>query len=211
MSPLAAAVDGEQTDALVGPRGDDDDVGGVTVEHEHLRPVQRELAARTGCLHGDPGFVPLARRLGERQRGLRLATGDAGQVRLLGRVVAALQQRVGGQHDRREERCAQQGAAHLLEHDSELDVAVARAAVLLGDVQTLQAHLLAHLRPHRRIEAVLGLHLLAHGGLGALGLEECSDGLAQLFLFFGEGKVHVASVADRRGGAPSVLCTLLYT
>ena len=93
----------------------------------------------------------------------------------------------------------------------ELDVAVARAAELLGDVQALQAHLLAHLRPHRRVEAVLGLHLLAHGGFGALGLEEGTDGLAQLFLFFGEGKVHGPSVVDAATDAPSVLCTLWYT
>ena len=87
-----------------------------------------------------------------------------------------MQQRVGGEHDGREERGAQQRAAHLLEHDAELDEAVAGAAVLLGDAQALEAQLLGHLAPDGLVVAVLGLHQLADGGLGALGLEERPDG-----------------------------------
>ncbi|CAB4853111.1 unannotated protein [freshwater metagenome] len=109
---------------------------------------------------------------------------------LLGGFVTAVDQRVGGQHDSAEERGAQQRAAHLFQHDAELDVRVAGAAVLLGDRETLQAELLASLAPHGSVETVVGLHLLADGGLGALGLEERADGLTQFFLFFGEGKVH---------------------
>ena len=132
---------------------------------KHLRAGEREAVAAGRGLGGDARLVPLARRLGEGQRGDRLAAGDAREVRLLGGVVARLQQRVGGEHHGREVRGAQQRPAHLLEHDAELDVAVARAAELLGDGQALQAHLLAHLRPDGRVEALLGLHLLAHGGL----------------------------------------------
>ena len=120
----------------------------------------------------DARLVPLAVRLGEGERGDGLARGDAGEVLGLGGVVAGVQQRVGGEHDGREVRGAQQAAAHLLEHDDELDVAVARAAELLGDDEALQAHLLAHLRPHGGVVAGLGLHQLADGGLVALGVEE---------------------------------------
>jgi glycosyltransferase involved in cell wall biosynthesis len=80
--------------------------------------------------------------------------------------------------------------AHLLEHDAELDVAEARTAVLLGDVETLQAHLLAHLLPDTGVVAVVGLHLLSDRRLGALGLHERTDGGAELFLFLGECEVH---------------------
>ena len=43
-----------------------------------------------------------------------------GQVLLLGGVVAGVEQRAGGEHGGGEVRGAQQGAAHLLEHDGEL-------------------------------------------------------------------------------------------
>ena len=46
-----------------------------------------------------------------------------GQVLLLGGVVAGVEQGVGGEHDGGEVRGAQQRAAHLLEHDDELDEA----------------------------------------------------------------------------------------
>ena len=83
-------------------------------------------------------------------------------------VVAAEQQRVGGQHDGREERRAQQRAAHLLEHDAELDVAEPGAAELLGDVQALQAHLLGHLRPHGLVVAASVSICSRTADLGAL-------------------------------------------
>ena len=56
-----------------------------------------------------------------------------GRQRRLGGVVAGVEERVGGEHDGREVRGAQQGAAHLLEHDAELDEGEALAAELLGD------------------------------------------------------------------------------
>ena len=57
-------------------------------------------------------------------------------------------------------------------------------------MQALEAHLLAHLGPHGVVDTVVGLHLLTHGLFGALGFEEGPHGLAELFLFFGESKVH---------------------
>ena len=162
----------------------------MAVEDERLRAVQLVGVAVLGGGCGDARLVPLARRLGVGERGDGLAGGDAREVLLLRGVVARLHQRVAGEHDRGEERRAQQRTTHLLEHDAELDESEARPTELLGDVQTLEAHLLAHLRPHRGVVAVLGLHLLADRFLGALVLEERAHGLAEFFLFFGEGKVH---------------------
>ena len=161
-----------------------------------------------------PRLVPLARRLGERQRGDGLAGGDARQVVLLGRVVAAVEQRVGGEHDGREVGRAQQRPAHLLEHDAELDVAVARAAELLGDGEALQAELLAHLRPDGGVVAVLGLHQATDLGLGRLLLEERPDGLAQLFLLLAEGEVHArpqSCLAVAGSSASSLSNRYVYT
>ena len=125
--------------------------------------------------------------------------------------IAAVDQCVGGQHDGRKERRTQQRAAHLFEHDAQLDVAVARATELFGHDQALQAHLLTHLRPHRSVVAVVGFHLLAHSALGALGVEELAHGLAELVLFFGEGKVHPAMLVDSSYLVEIEMCTLKYT
>ena len=58
----------------------------------------------------------------------------AGQQRLLLLLGAGIQDRGGRQHGGREERRAQQVAAHLLQHDAELAEAEALAAIGLGDV-----------------------------------------------------------------------------
>ena len=88
---------------------------------------------------------------------------------------------------------AQQHPAHLLEHDAELDEREALAAVLLGDGEPLQTELVAHLLPHRRVVALGGLHQPPDLGLGRLGLEELTHGVAQLLLLLGEGEVHSVS------------------
>ena len=82
-----------------------------------------------------PVGVPLAVRLGERERGDRLAGRDAREQLALLVVGAGVQDRVRREHDRREVRRAQQHAALLLEHDAELDEREALAAVRLGDVR----------------------------------------------------------------------------
>jgi hypothetical protein len=112
-----------------------------------------------------------------------------------------VQQRLGGEHDGREVRRGEQAAAHLLEHDDQLDEGVARAAELLGDDQALQAHLLGHLGPHGAVVAGLGVHELAHGGFVGLGVEEVLDDLAQCFLVLAEGEVHDGppGISDRCG------------
>ena len=99
----------------------------------------------------------------------------------------------GGEHDRREVRRAQQDAAHLLEHDAELDEREALAAVLLGDRERLEAELLAHLLPDRGVVALGGLHQPADLGLRRLGLEELPHRAPQFFLLLGEGEVHCLS------------------
>ena len=144
-------------------RDHDDRVRGVAVDHEHLRAVER-VARRPMPLglHRDARRVPLAVRLGERERGDRLARRDAGEQLALLRVGAGVHDRVGREAHRREVRRAQQHAAHLLEHDAELDEREALAAVLLGDVQALEPELLGHLRPDRGVVALGGLHEPAH-------------------------------------------------
>ncbi len=48
-----------------------------------------------------------------------------------------MNQRVGGQHDRREERGAEQSPTHLFQHHYEFDIAESLSSVLLWDYQTL--------------------------------------------------------------------------
>ena len=101
---------------------------------------------------------------------------------------------------------------HLLEHDAELDVAEARAAVLLGDVQALEAHLLGHLR-HTAASYPASVSICSRTAASALlASEEGAHGVAQLVLFVGEGEVHGATM-DVAAAAPTqlVLRTLAYT
>jgi len=107
-----------------------------------------------------------------------------GSVLLLRGVVTRVDERVGGEHHGAEVRRAQKSTTHLFEHHTEFHVTESGSAVLLGDVQALQAHLLTHLLPDGLVETTFGFHLLAHGGLGALRVEERPDCLAEFFLFF---------------------------
>ena len=59
-----------------------------------------------------------------------------------------------------------------------------------GIAQALEPELVGHLRPHRGVVALGGLHQAPDLGLGALGLEELPHGVAQLVLLFGKGEVH---------------------
>jgi hypothetical protein len=187
---VGVAVDGEQRDAVGRAGRDEQQVGHVAVEDEHLRAVDAPpvTVLRGGGL--DARFVPLAVRLGERERRNGLARRDPGQVSLLRRLVAGVEQRVGRQHHGGVVGGAQQGPAHLLEDDRQLDVRVPLAAVLLGDGQGLQSQLVRHLRPDCRVVAVRGVHQPPDLGLGRLRLEELPGDPAQLFLLFGEGEVH---------------------
>src|SRR4030095_10518638 len=93
-----------------------------------------------------------------------------------------------------------QRAAHLLEHDGELDGAEPLPAELLRNDQALQTQLLGHAGPDRRIEAALALHLVANGRLRGMRLDEPPDHVAERFLLLGEREDR----ARRHLGSPSV-------
>ena len=65
-------------------------------------------------------------------------------------------------------------------------------AQLLGNGEALQTELLRHLRPHRRVVALVGLHEPADLRLGRLLLEERPHRAPQLLLLVGQGEVHAS-------------------
>ena len=87
--PVGVAAHREERDAVGAGRAgrardDDDEVGGEAVEHEHLLAREREAAASPSVASiVMPADVPLAVRLGERERRDRVAARDAGQQLLL--------------------------------------------------------------------------------------------------------------------------------
>ena len=129
----------------------------------------------------------------------------ARQQRGLSLAVTAVDERVGGEHHRGEVGGAQQGAAHLLEHDDQLYVAEALSAVLLRDDQALEPELVRHLVPDLGVVARLGGHLLAHRRLRGLVVEEAADELAELLLLVAEGEVHGWASFVRAGGAGRIV------
>ena len=194
-------VDGEERDAVLTggafeASGHDDQVGDVPVDHEHLRTVERVAVARSLGDHLDAVGVPRTLRLGEREGGDGLAGGDAREELRLLVGGTGVHDRTGREHHRREERRAEEDPAHLFEHDAELEEGEALTAVLLGDVEALQAELVRHLAPHRGVVALGRLHQPSHLARRRLRLEEPTHRIAQLFLLVGEGEVH--------GGAPGV-------
>ena len=174
-----------------------------------LWPFEHPAVARLGGGQLDPAEVPLAVVLGDGQGGDGLARGDAGQVALLGLVVARGRAARWRQRHRGEERRAQQRGAHLLEHDDQLDVGEARAAELLGDGERLQAELVGHLAPHGRVVALGGVHEPAHLGLGRLLGQEPADRGAQLFLLVTEGEVHARAPLPLPPAAQPAVFSLL--
>ena len=85
-----------------------------------------------------PVRVPAPVRLGDRERRERLAARDARQERRLLRLVARVQDRVRRQHRPTRSTARRERAAHLLEHDAELDEAEALPAVRLGNLHARQ-------------------------------------------------------------------------
>jgi len=168
-----------------------------------------EGVAVTGLLGGEAHGVevPAAVVLGDREGGDGLAARDAGQQLLLGGVVTALQDRVGRERHGREVRGGEQRTAHLFEDDDQLDVAVARPAVLLGNGEALQTELLAHLVPDLGVVALGGLHEPPDLGLGALLLEEPPNALPELFLLLIECEVHGRDPKWRSNPPHIALCT----
>src|SRR5437763_873367 len=195
-------VDGEERDAVLAagtgePRDGDERVRGVPVDHEHLRTRQLVVFAAPAGLHGDPRRVPPAVRLGERERGDRLARRDAREQLALLSIGARVHDRVRRQHDRREVRRAQPDAPPPLEHDAELDEREALTAVGFGDVQALEPELLRHLLPHRLVVALGRLHEASYLRRRRLRLHESADGLAELLLLLREREVHVSPSGSR--------------
>ena len=91
------------------------------------------------------------------------------------------------------------GAAHLLQHERQLDDAEPCAAVLLGERQAEPAQL-GHLAPERLAVAERVVHHRAHvGGLALLVEELARTELLQHDLIVGEGEVH--RVSSRRRSA----------
>ena len=154
--PGGVAVDGEQADAGVGAGGDEDQVGGVAVEHEHLRAGERVAVAR---LRGRRVVMPasshLPDRLGERQRGDRLAGRRcpggssflaASSPECSSVLAASTTVEKYGAHS-----SARPISSSTMPSSTKRE---ALAAELLGDGEALQAELLGHLLPHRGVVAL---------------------------------------------------------
>ena len=125
------------------------DVGLVTGELAAARPSPRCPRAPT-C------------RSARRRRAPRASSRRRCREELLLLVVGAgVEDRVRGEHDRGEVRRGEELLAHLLHEDGELDEAEADTAVLLGDGHAEPAEV-GHLLPRALVEALLGLHQLAH-------------------------------------------------
>jgi hypothetical protein len=208
---VGVAVDGEERDAVLtrrprGARDHDDQPGGVAVEDEHLLAVETPGVAVRLRLHRDAIGIPLAVRLGERERGDGLTGGDPGEQRGPLLLAARVEDRVRGEHDRRVVGSAHEDPTHLLEHDPELDEAEALAAVGLGDVEALETQLLGHLLPHGFVEALGRLHEPTHLRLRRLRLQEAPHGVPKLFLLFREREVHLPllNVAPAGARAPAL-------
>ena len=87
-------------------------------------------------------------------------------------------------------------AAHLLEHDHEVDEVEPGAAVLLGQDEPHPAEL-GHLLPQLAGEADLVLHHLADEGHGRFLREEVARRAAQHLLLFAEAEIHWGILAAR--------------
>jgi hypothetical protein len=134
--------------------------------------------------------VPPSTVLGEGERRDPAAVGDAGQELGRGRLVAAVQDRVGAEHRAAEVRRDQQRAAGLLQHDGELDEREAAAAELLRDGEALQAELAGHLLPHRAVVPGRVGHQGPHRRGGRLGGEEAAHRCPKFVLLRGEHEFH---------------------
>ena len=172
-------------------RRDQNQVSSVAVEDEHLRAGQRpSIAGLPAASSVTPGLVPATVLLAQRERADLLTAREARQVLLFGGVVPGEQQRVRGEDAGGEVRRAQQRPAHLFQHDTELEEAEARPAVLLGNGQALQPELLTHLLPELGLVAFGGVHQPAYFALRRLVFQEAAYRTAQLLLFVAESKVH---------------------
>src|SRR5690606_18450960 len=187
--------DEEERDALgalraLRARRDHDAIGGEAVEDVALLTGEDVVVAALLVLALDLGRVPPRARLGVREGEGGLATRDVREELALLCVVAAEEERVHPEADRREDGAAVEEAPHLLEDRHEIDRAEAETFVLLGDRHREPAELFGDALVDRGIEAALGFHRRAHTLARRLDLEEATGRAAQLELFFVESKVH---------------------
>ena len=133
-------VDAEQPDSVV-RGGDEQDLGGVAVEHRGDRPV--EDAVLPGDAHAGVG------RAGDAGPGER-GHGTLGNASQRFGMLGGEESRAGDDGYQQRGRC--ECPAELLEHDVGLGEGEAGAAVLLRDGQGGHAHLLAERRPQVGVE-----------------------------------------------------------
>ena len=135
------------------------------------------------------GGIPVEMLLEESRRRARLSRGDGGEPPVLLRRAARELDAEAAQDHGGEEGPRVCRAAHLLEHDGELDQRKAGSALLLGEGEAEPAEL-GHLAPQRLAVAARvvehGAHML---GLALL-VERGAHGIPQEDLVVGEGEVH---------------------
>ena len=161
-------------------------VGNVGVLREELPPVDGEVAGAPLGLHVlDAPGVPPGAGLGQRQGGQKLPPGDLGQKLLLLGLGAGIKDGRSRQHHRGEEGPGEQGPAHLLRDQAEVQEVATAAAQLRREGQPGPPQV-GQLRPHLRREppgVLLGLSDIADG---ALTLQELPGAALQHLLGLGE-------------------------
>ncbi|HYR64755.1 MAG TPA: hypothetical protein VEP47_01435 [Reyranella sp.] len=201
--PFGVARDREQRQAVFTGRSrrarqHDDEIGRVAVEHEALVTVEVEAAGRGRDRQRRARRIPASVVLHPRQRRHRIAGGNARQQRPFVGLLARVQDSARRQHGCREIRRADQGAAHLLQHDAELAEAEALAIIGFGDAQRRQAELAVELAPAVTLPAGLGLHQPPDFlGRRAFGQQAAQVG-TEFFLFGREVEFHGMPITDRR-------------
>jgi len=95
-----------------------------------------------------------------------------------------------GHHHRPNEGRRQDDAAHLFEHEHQIDVAECRAAICFGNHEAEPSEF-GNLLPQLGLIAALLFHQAAHECRGAFFFEQIARALAQHFLLFAESEIHV--------------------
>ena len=144
--PFAFGIDEKQRQPVAlagraaGARRDDQEIGGMAVDHKRLRAAQLETVAGTHRLQVDlqrTMFCALVDRERREQRAVR----NPRQMRGLLRLASAARQSGRREHGGCEKRRRHQGAADFLHHHAGLDAAEPAAAEILRHQQAGKAHL----------------------------------------------------------------------
>jgi hypothetical protein len=201
---LGVARDEEQGDPVAvarragGAGGDDQQVGGLAVDHEGLGPVQgtKPLPALHRRQRGVQRRVVRAFVDGQGRDGL--AGGDLGQPRGLLGVGAAQHQGRGRDQGGGEQGRGHQVAAGLFQDQAQAQIAEGRA-VEGPRARSPRPSPWRPSRSRRRVEALLGAAVaqLAQGGDRGAVLRPAFGGVAQHGLFFGQdGHVRLAPALE---------------